>query len=40
MFLWGNKKPNIKHDFLCNKYKDGGLKNVDKAQKVLKLKCY
>ena len=26
MFLWGNKKPKIKHDTSCNKYKDAGLK--------------
>ena len=39
MFLWGNKKLKIKHDTLCNKYKDGGLKNVDIFHKVVSLKC-
>ena len=28
MFLWGNKKLKIKNEKLCNKCKDGGLKNV------------
>lgn len=32
MFLWGNKKPKIKHDTLSKKYKD------DKVHKVVSLK--
>ena len=28
-FLWENSTSEIKHDTLCNDYKDGGLKNVD-----------
>ena len=39
MFLWGNRKPKIKHYTLCNKYKDGSLKDVDKIHKVASLKC-
>ena len=39
MSLWGNKKSKIKHDTLCNKCKDGGLKNVDIVHKVVSLKC-
>ena len=39
MFLWGNRKPKIKHCMLCNKYKDGSLKDVDKVHKVMRLKC-
>ena len=39
MFLWGNKKPKIKHDTLCNKCNDGGLRNVDIVHKVVSLKC-
>ena len=27
-FLWLNSTSNIKHDTLCNDYKDGGLRNV------------
>ena len=29
IFLWGNKRANIKHDTLCNNFTEGGLKNVD-----------
>ena len=39
MLLWGNKKPRMKNDISCNKYKDGGLKNVGIVQKVVSLKC-
>ena len=28
-FLWKNSSPKIKHETLCNDYKDGGLKNID-----------
>ena len=38
-FLWGDKKAKIKHDTLCNDYKDGGLKNVDIIHKINALKC-
>ena len=37
MFLWGNKNPKIKHNRLCNKYKDFGLKNVDLVYEVVSL---
>ena len=33
-FLWENSTSKIKHDTLCNNYKDGGLKNVDIRKKV------
>ena len=29
-FLWENSTSKIKHNTLCNDYKDGELKNVDK----------
>ena len=38
-FLWSDKKAKIKHDTLCNDYKDGGLKNVDIVHKINALKC-
>ena len=38
-FLWSDKKVKIKHDTLCNDYKDGGLKNVDIVSKINALKC-
>ena len=37
--LWSDKKAKIKHDTLCNDYKDGGLKNVDIVHKINALKC-
>ena len=33
-FFWNKSTPNIKHDALCNDYKDGGLKNVDIPNKL------
>ena len=33
-FLWENSASKIKHDTLCNNYKDGGLKNVDIRKKI------
>ena len=39
MFLWGSKKLKIKPYPLCNKYKDGSLKDVDTVHKVVSLKC-
>ena len=33
------KKVKIKHDTLCNDYKDGGLKSVDIVHKINVLKC-
>ena len=38
-FLWGKKKPKIKHQTLCNDFKDEGLKNVDIEHKIESLKC-
>ena len=32
-FLWENSTSKIKHDTLCNDYKDGGLKKVDIPKK-------
>ena len=37
--LWANSTPKIKHDTLCNDYKDGGLKNVDIRKKIISLQC-
>ena len=37
-FLWSNKKCEIKHDTLCNDYKNGGLRNVDINLKIVSLK--
>ena len=37
--MWSDKKVKIKHDTLCNDYKDGGLKNVDIVSKINALKC-
>ena len=28
-FIWNGNNPKIKHSTLCNKYENGGLKNVD-----------
>ena len=38
-FLWENSTSKIKHDTLCNHYKDGGLKNVDIRIKIISLQC-
>ena len=38
-FLWGNSKPKIKHETLCNSYDDGGLKCVDIKSKIISLQC-
>ena len=38
-FLWSNKKCKVKHDTLCNNYKNEGLKNVDINLKIVSLKC-
>lgn len=34
IFFWKKSAPNIKHDGLCNDYKDGGLKHVDIPKKL------
>ena len=34
-FIWRNKNPKIKHITLCNKYDNGGLKNVDISSKII-----
>ena len=36
-FLWGSSKPKIKHETLCNKYENGGLKCVDIGSKIISL---
>ena len=38
-FLWGKKKPKIKHETLCNDYENGGKKNVDIFFKIASLQC-
>ena len=38
MYLLGNKKSKIKHNTLYNKYKDGGMKNVNLVHKMVSLK--
>ena len=38
-FLWANSTSKIKHDTLCNYCKDGGLKNVDVLNKIIRLQC-
>ena len=38
-FIWNGSNPKIKHSTLCNKYENGGLKNVDILSKVISLQC-
>lgn len=38
-FLQGNKNHKTMFDSRCDKYKDGGLKNVDMIHKVFSSKC-
>ena len=38
-FSWNNSSPKIRHETLCNDYKDGGLKNVDIPNKIISLQC-
>ena len=38
-FQWKNSISMIKHETLCNDYKDGGLKNVDIFNKIIALQC-
>ena len=38
-FIWKNKNPKIKHTNLCNKYDNGGLKNIHISLKVISLQC-
>jgi len=38
-FLWGNNKPKIKHETLCNDYENGGLKSIDIISKIVSLQC-
>ena len=35
--IWNKNNPEIKHSTLCNKYENGGLKNVDILSKVISL---
>ena len=38
-FTWNGSNPKIKHSTLCNKYENGGLKNVGVLSKVISLQC-
>ena len=38
-FIWNGNNPKINHSTLCNKYENGGLKNVDTLSKVITLQC-
>ena len=38
-FFWNNSSPKMKHETLCNDYKDGGLKIVDILRKIIALQC-
>ena len=38
-FIWNGSNPKIKHSTLCNKYENGGLKNVDVLSKAISLQC-
>ena len=38
-FIWKNGNPKLKHTTLCNKYEQGGLKNVDIFFKKTILQC-
>ena len=37
--LWQNSDPKIRHETLCTQYKEGVLKNVDIAKKIISLLC-
>ena len=34
-----SKKPKIKHETICNTFRNGGLKNIDVAAKIKSLQC-
>ena len=38
-FIWNGGEPKIKYSTLCNKYENGGSKNVDILSKVISLQC-
>ena len=38
-FLWSSEKPKIKHETICNVFRNGGLKNVDVTDKIKSLQC-
>ena len=38
-FIWNGSKPKIKHSTLCNKYENGGLKNMDILSYIVSLQC-
>ena len=38
-FIWNGSNPKIKHSTLCNRYENGGLKNVDILSTVIVLQC-
>ena len=39
-FIWNKNNPEIKHSTLCNKYENGGLKNMDILSKVISLQYF
>ena len=39
-FIWKNGNPKLKHTTLCNRYEQGGLKNVDIFFKITSLQCF
>ena len=38
-FIWNGNSPKVNHSTLCNKYENGGLKNVYILSKVISLQC-
>ena len=38
-FLWKDSTPKIRHETICNDYKDDGLSNVDISYKIVSLQC-
>ena len=38
-FIWNGSNPKMKHSTLCNKYENGGLKNVNISSYVISLQC-
>ena len=38
-FLWSSEKPKVKHETICNAFRNGGLKNMDVNDKIKRLKC-
>ena len=38
-FIWNSSNAKIKHETICNKFQDGGLRNVDIPSKISNLQC-